>query len=448
MCLALLCVKFLKFDLLGEYIYIENGGKSICSHQVYDFFFESPSDWSNASFRCISANSLINKSDSSLMVKSSSTIGAQKTGDDEVYQRPLGLGANFDEKKGEVTIEIGGGELGITPLAFTGKVLNPEIKLIDATKKDQNVLEIMKRTGTVFDIHLGDLKKGLRYACRLIVTPVSFLSETPRNTNADFDDFKIDWEQDAKIISPAHCRFVHYRLLQNIREQSDTFASAAALIQNEVSSEKFLLPRQEIHRIITIIPKGCTIPKQSEVGCICWRGERLLTGGRLASEWGGGVVSYWNDDIELVTKRIYYHLHQWSKDSPKKKEEITVNLQPTSFENCILIVDELVKREVVEIADSLKGTYKIRDKSSSEVDKIILDISQDRQVIETFKWIGYEVDFCIRYQAISPDDKIRIAREKSRPRRAFKFSIFSLCFAIVSIILGIISILLRILLAK
>ncbi len=402
--------------------------------EVYDVFFTPRKDMVAQRLLCISPHDLLGDGDLAVEV-----LGAPGSGteDDKVYAKPLGCGHAFDHKTRQFAVGIRGTNRRFAPTVetFAGETITPQVA-IPPSIDNERARAIMHEIGTVFELRLPDLSAGTRYAMRLVIQPYKLLGLSgPQPLEFAATKWPIQWTQHLSIWCPKSC---HYNVCDLLREtgKSPSLANDANAILALVDSSDLQILMSEQHRILLILPPGCELGGDDAVGCNWRSGTFPLQDSGLAVEWAGGTKHYWTDDIECVSRRIWEYLSHWSKGNPKPVEFLTTALN-VAHENCALVVDGLAELGALELVDQRQGLYKGRDLSPEEQAQKFEALAVDPRVKDSFKWMGYEIRYWVRYRYLS-----RMARayhvwtSQVRPVLGFWLAVAGVALGTASILLA------------
>ena len=431
MCLTLLSYRYVRLGMMAEHVSVEVEGGRLGSREVYDLFFQIATDWPGARLLCVSPHDLVNREDGRLMVKVAAAPGAGGP-DDELYSRGSGHGCEYDPRDRTFRVRLAGGH----PLrprieSYSGTVLTPEARIPEAIQGSEEAMLIMGRSGTVFELLLGDLKPGA-YALRLQVVPAQLLGlpdRRHRGRSRGSRQFGL-WAQDASIYCAKTCRFNHQRLVEK-SGQYEAFAQGAAIIQSVAQCPGLNILPIDRHRIVLIAPRDGSLGRENAPGCIWSVGVYAVTGGRLAMEWTGGAETYWRDDIESTARRILAYLREWASGDPKTKEDVTSALNG-GHDNTSLVLDKLVSEGLVR---GQHGRYAPAPGTGPPaVDTACEAAATDPGVVRDFDWVGFEIRLCIYYQWLDGFERVRSVWAKLTSSLAFWLALLSVILSILALL--------------
>ncbi|MCK4871202.1 MAG: hypothetical protein KAS72_00605 [Phycisphaerales bacterium] len=403
MCLTLLTSQPNAFtvDLLGEYLFprIDDQGDTRVT-EVYDLFITPTEDLEEVTLTCISPHDLLG-ADGRLCIKTDHIPGVDGI-TDVAYERPLGYGCEFDatENVFTATIRDTTEHFGPLEISLSARVATPAVKLPDAAN-DEAVVAVMRRVGTIFQVHLDGLTAGQMSMVRLIIKPRSLLGLQeklplePRWTRKP-----TRWKQQLSVIGPRTNRYNVESLLQKCQSLAEMCNSATCLLRL-VSASGHEVVRAETHRIVVVLPQELKIVQDSCFGCV-WRTEaQSFSDGRQALEWWSGTRNYWPDDSRLVAQRVWQQLSEWSKDNPKPVESMTIALDIRQ-ENSALILDALCRAGGALYVDRAKGLYAPVELAEHEQTEMFDKVQADPQVREYFRWTGYQIEYWVEFFSAEP----------------------------------------------
>jgi len=435
MSISILSTKYFTLDLLGHYVFFRFDQGKLQAREVYDLFFTPSSDWDNARFICISPHALIQ--DNKLLVSAVPAPGAgsQENG---VYDSPVGFGREFCPDTQVFSAKIQDLKNLNNPSIFeiSGRVIVPEISLPASIENDPSAIEVMSKCGTIFELRLPQLKANVSYAMRLVLKPFELLGlSSPRNLDEyELKSINVRWRQNASISSTEHCWSDYWRLLEKTKQTYSPFAASAATIQAIIADPTLTMTRAKRIRVLLVLPPGCDLYRERAIGTILPLGPVNTPDSRSFYEYYGGIERFWVDDIESLGRGIWSYLRQWAGTEPKTKEQITTTLG-VQHDNCCLIVDAMLTKEVVGLVDLKRGLYKACDVSEEKLNRALEDIATDHKVINKFSWAGYIIQFRVEYTYLSRKDKWRLYWQKIMPILAFWLALAGVILALLALLL-------------
>lgn len=433
MCLSILSPHFFRIKFLGESIFIDERQGKLEFTEVYDLFFSVDRSIEDLRLLAISPHNLLK--DEGLCVEAVAAPGAGSPVDD-VYKCGTGRTVSWSEDESIFSVMLSGNDQpnARESASFEGSVLRPSVSIPNALQ-EKSVSQILERSGTVFEIAFGRIEAEKDYAVRLRVKPNRLLGVSPvRPIRVPFEDRPSGLlRQDLKIYCPRTGHHNFTKLIQAAREQSKC-AEAAGAIQSAIQKSVYsLLPIDE-HRIVVIAPVNADIEPVHEYGWILPMGVSEFLGNgttRRAAEWRFSTRMYFLEDIDALTKAIWSYLRRWGRTKPgaKTKEEVTAALN-ISHENCSLIIDKLVGRGV------LVGTNDIlfHAPRSSPDPGLFTEIASDPEIVENFRWDGYQITYRTQYQYLTPRERRRLRFGRIKNRWAFWLAILGILVSLAGLV--------------
>lgn len=424
--------------MLGEYVFLRPGSDRLVSREVYDVFFTPTTRQKDARFLCLSPHSLVTDA-GELRVRVIQAPGAGGD-DDEVYKIGNALGSHYDEEGGVHSVMLTANDsTSVHTGEYSGKVIaDAAAALPEEVVGNAEALDVMCQAGTLFELALGDLVEGQPRAFRLVVEPV--VMHTKKGAR-DAEDIERDaprglWRECLKIICPKTCRFNYAELLR-VSRQEPSCAQGAAILQKLLVSCPGIVPSDRT-RIVVIAPSRASIDFNTLPGTVYVVGEYHLSDQRVAAEWAGGGSEYWIDDIENAASNIIAYLENWARGDPKPKEAMTSALG-LRHANTSLLVDALAKRGVLVAADPQRGAYSVSDLPQDRRESAIREIAWDPGLVSNFNWLGYEVQFSVKYLNPSGEDLRKAEKARKKRRLTSTLALVGAIASAVGLIIGIIA---------
>lgn len=438
MCIACLSDRYLRFDYLGEYVFLSIEEKRLRCREVYDMFFQVVEDWPDAKLMCVSPHDLLG--DGRLGVSVIENPGNDAL-NDIAYSFGAAHGMKIDPQMGVLSAWIARDRHFFQPAVDTyeGNILKAAATLPEEIAQDKVALDVMSQCGSVFCLSLGNLRSNTPYALRLEITPAYLLGlEMPRDsTQIDSGLLRGRVVQAASVYCPKTSLLNLKALLERSAEVASS-ASGAANILALVDQGDLRLVSTNRHRIVVICPPEASIESEPPPGCIMPVGVYSLPGssGRLAAEWAGGAEMYWTDDIESFADRIWNYLVEWASQEPKSKEAITAALN-APHENCSTIVDLLASPEVGLIREvpGQPGHYQAVRLQGEANRRAFETVATSSQVAQHFRWMGYVINYSISYRHASANVQKLLKWERFKIHSAFWIAIISLLLTIIGLVL-------------
>jgi len=388
------------FDVgfIGETILLRVESGKLLTSEVYDIFLHPRRPYDGAKLLCVSSDDLL--TGTSLGVSFEQTPGLDERAD-RVYSEVSGARTEMDVSTNRFTAVLAPFGPNEAPgrSVFSGQVLVPTAQLPWFVEEAAS-REIMKVIGTVFELDLGRLSGGDVYFMRLITHPTRQLGWSQsrplkyRSTGHSI----VCWSQEIVIWGP---RTLLHNFVQLCREAKATpeTARAAAEMAGAVVSPAYrpLLPDR--HRIVLCVPEDGDLTNEHCVGTCWFAGRQYDPKLGLIAEWASGRDVYWSDDPECMATRIHDYLKRWARGEPKSKEMVSAALN-ADHENCSLIVDAMTRVGVVKFGGP--GLYSAADIPERELADAMRSLASEREVIEGFKWAGYEIRATVEYACIAP----------------------------------------------
>lgn len=438
MCITFLNSEYNNIDLFIEHVRLTlNQNGRLAVSQVADFFLTPKSNWGNAKMLCISPHNLV--SDGKLTVGAVAAPGAG--GPNDIFYKDAHLyEASYKAQEQLFRISLPSPHHSATaaPLDFQGKVITPQAYIPSAISKNDLAMELMEECGTIFELDLGNLKGGMRYAFRLVIQPSGILG-LPEVRSQDIKEVDLvlsNWVQDAVIMCPKMCYYNYIEMIERARSQLEEYAEAAAIIQTLVRNPQLKLMPVKRGQIVLILPNGAELIADNPAGCIWKVSTYTLSDGQLAVVWATGAEEYWIDDPESVTRRIYKYVRKWGTASPRSKEHVSTATE-AGHENSSMIIDEMCNGGL--LTDVGNGRYKAEDKPAPELEEGFRKIAASKKVAETFKWMGFRIDYSVHYRYVSPDELNFLSKQRLRRYLTFWIAIIGLIIAIISLIVTLAS---------
>jgi len=432
MCLCLLTDRdrYFTIDLLGEYIFltIDDDGQ-IEVREIYDVFFTPRGDWSDFGLVCLSPHDLV--SGGGLAVQPKDAPGLRPE-DKIIYNAIMGCNARYEPNSQIMSATVPGvtDRLFPTQERHSGTVLNPECNVPNQILQDATALDVMIESGTVFEMALGNVRSGTPYALRLEIKPYALLG-LPDRASLHTDPYP-QWSQEASISGPKLCHFDLCSTLDKIQSQQQNIAAGAAIVRGTISNEAN--PRVPVplkhHRILLISESSALVNPRNPIGTATYVGAYNIGGQKAVTEWAGGTRTYWTDDIEATSERVWLHLSQFGAAEPKSKEAITTALG-TPHVNCALIVDGLKEKGAVqEVGANLYRTVSL---SKDERRLAFQALATDEGLIDSFRWSCYQISYLTVYRYVSRQDSKRLWWRRVKETWAFWLAVLGVILSLLSL---------------
>ncbi|MCX5768854.1 MAG: hypothetical protein NTZ09_01065 [Candidatus Hydrogenedentes bacterium] len=412
MCLSFLAPEYFRIRFLGEYVFIEqNEQGELTFREVYDVFFSLEDRWPRANILCISPHVLIDEPNGTLNVTCEDAPG--ETDDDRIiYGIGFGRNAAYDKDRGHVSVLVSVGDDGargpvdVEIAPFSGRVLvpGPEVpSVLGPTGFESHiygdVVGLMKRIGTLFELKLGLLEPGTGYALRLVVEPQELRGVAPAYPYPYVGQENAWWARDLSVLCLRNAHKSFMWLLEKFGAVDETREAAGRLREVLDSQGTFRLPLDH-HRIMVVSPRGADIKLGNAIGNIWSSGVHPWPephgAWRRVAEWASGSRTYWTDDLESFALAIWSTIKAAKR--PLSIEETAVRLS-APYPQCEHLIGALNGLVLEEVDGWLYQAISSTEEEKADAMAKIRRITKDSSVAQGFRAHGYTANFTVTYRA-------------------------------------------------
>ena len=436
MCLAFLAKssRYFSVDFLGETIFLSIVGGRLRAREFYDCVFEVSREWKDARLVCMSPHDLFRDGILAVNLQPEKVIpGLARPEDNIIYDGRLGCEAHYDSQI--VTVKVPGVTAEDSPVseAYSGTLLRPRALVPVEIQQQVTALDIMRSSGTLFQIMLGDLEAGKKYAMRLVVEPYQLLGL--KDSLCVQREPNPRWRQEACIFSPKTCRFNFEKSLERTLTEVPDVAPGAAILRDIICHREdypVTLPIKR-HRMLLVAHDSDYVDPRKEVGQVWHTNSGTLDGHNSVEEWTSGTNIFWRDDPECLAAEIWEYLSGYGG---KIKEDITPALG-ISHESCSLIVDELKQRGA--LAEDPDHRFWVVRLEPAQRQAVFEQLAADPHVHAHLHWRGYVIPYAFYYDYLSPDEAAERVKDNWWKKRIRVISVTALVVGTAGLLIGLVN---------